>query len=339
MVEGVTNGFEKRLEIQGVGYRAQLRGSSIEFALGYSHSDHGRSPPGHRVRGARPDAGRRARHRQAGRRPGRGRDSLACARPSRTRARASDTRARSSCARSASGRRREIRKKNEMKLSKEQARQRRHRRVRARVAGTPARPRLAVYRSNRGIYAQVIDDDAGRTLASARHRPSTACPARSPIWRPLSVARSHAGRSRPVSSASCSIAAATSITGASRRSPTAPVRADWSSERHPMGRIPNEARRPRPSGARRPDQPRGEGRQGRPALLFTALVVVGDEVDQVGIGYGKANEVPVAISKAVEDAKKTMFKVPKHHTRCRTRSSACSAPAACCSSPRAPVPA
>src|SRR3954453_1496992 len=37
MVEGVTDGFEKRLEIQGVGYRANLRGSSIEFALGYSH--------------------------------------------------------------------------------------------------------------------------------------------------------------------------------------------------------------------------------------------------------------------------------------------------------------
>jgi large subunit ribosomal protein L18 len=54
-----------------------------------------------------------------------------------------------------------------MKLSREQARQRRHRRVRGRVAGTPARPRLAVYRSNRGIYAQVIDDDAGRTLAAA----------------------------------------------------------------------------------------------------------------------------------------------------------------------------
>src|SRR6478672_1034143 len=46
---------------------------------------------------------------------------------------------------------------------------------------------------------------------------------------------------------------------------------------------------------------------------FTALVVVGDEVDQVGIGYGKAREVPVAIQKAVEDAKKNMFKVPKHH--------------------------
>jgi large subunit ribosomal protein L6 len=37
MVEGVTNGFEKKLEIQGVGYRAQLKGKSLELALGYSH--------------------------------------------------------------------------------------------------------------------------------------------------------------------------------------------------------------------------------------------------------------------------------------------------------------
>jgi large subunit ribosomal protein L6 len=37
MVEGVTNGFEKRLEIQGVGYRAQLQGSKLVLALGYSH--------------------------------------------------------------------------------------------------------------------------------------------------------------------------------------------------------------------------------------------------------------------------------------------------------------
>jgi large subunit ribosomal protein L6 len=37
MVEGVTEGFEKRLEIQGVGYRAQLKGKSLELALGYSH--------------------------------------------------------------------------------------------------------------------------------------------------------------------------------------------------------------------------------------------------------------------------------------------------------------
>jgi large subunit ribosomal protein L6 len=37
MVEGVTQGFEKKLEIQGVGYRAQLKGKSLEMALGYSH--------------------------------------------------------------------------------------------------------------------------------------------------------------------------------------------------------------------------------------------------------------------------------------------------------------
>ena len=47
---------------------------------------------------------------------------------------------------------------------------------------------------------------------------------------------------------------------------------------------------------------------------FTALVVVGDEVDRVGVGYGKANEVPSAIAKAVEDAKKNMFQVPKYKT-------------------------
>jgi len=45
---------------------------------------------------------------------------------------------------------------------------------------------------------------------------------------------------------------------------------------------------------------------------FTALVVIGDEVDRVGLGYGKAREVPLAISKAVDDARKNLFTVPKH---------------------------
>jgi len=45
---------------------------------------------------------------------------------------------------------------------------------------------------------------------------------------------------------------------------------------------------------------------------FTALVVVGDEREIVGIGYGKANEVPVAIQKGVEQAKKNLYRVPKH---------------------------
>src|SRR5688572_26407405 len=51
--------------------------------------------------------------------------------------------------------------------AKRESRQRRHRRVRKKVLGTSERPRLAVYRSNRYVYAQIIDDMSGRTLASA----------------------------------------------------------------------------------------------------------------------------------------------------------------------------
>jgi large subunit ribosomal protein L18 len=54
-----------------------------------------------------------------------------------------------------------------MAKNERQARERRHRRVRVRVNGTPERPRLNVYRSLEHIYAQVIDDVAGHTLASA----------------------------------------------------------------------------------------------------------------------------------------------------------------------------
>ena len=46
MVQGVTDGFEKRLEIQGVGYRAQLKGSDLELALGYSHPVAVKAPDG-----------------------------------------------------------------------------------------------------------------------------------------------------------------------------------------------------------------------------------------------------------------------------------------------------
>src|SRR4051794_34174400 len=45
---------------------------------------------------------------------------------------------------------------------------------------------------------------------------------------------------------------------------------------------------------------------------FTALVVVGDEKTKVGVGYGKANEVPVAIQKGVDRARKALFEVPMH---------------------------
>ena len=53
------------------------------------------------------------------------------------------------------------------KESRTEVRQKKHRRIRNRFSGTPERPRLAVFRSNNHIYAQVIDDIAGNTLVSA----------------------------------------------------------------------------------------------------------------------------------------------------------------------------
>jgi len=54
-----------------------------------------------------------------------------------------------------------------MKITAHELRQRRHRRVRGKIRGTAERPRLAVFRSNHGIFAQLVDDDAGKTLASS----------------------------------------------------------------------------------------------------------------------------------------------------------------------------
>ncbi len=62
MVEGVTKGFEKTLEIQGVGYRAGLRGSDLELHVGYSHTVVVKPRPGITLRGAGADPGHRQGH-------------------------------------------------------------------------------------------------------------------------------------------------------------------------------------------------------------------------------------------------------------------------------------
>ena len=53
------------------------------------------------------------------------------------------------------------------KITARELRLRRHRRVRGKIRGTAERPRLAVFRSNRGVFAQLVDDEAGKTLAGA----------------------------------------------------------------------------------------------------------------------------------------------------------------------------
>lgn len=57
--------------------------------------------------------------------------------------------------------------------SKAQMRAKRHNRLRHKIAGTATRPRLAIFRSNKFVYAQLIDDEAGKTLASADSRKET----------------------------------------------------------------------------------------------------------------------------------------------------------------------
>ena len=104
MVTGVTTGFEKKLEIQGVGYRASKKGSDLEILVGYSHPVVVPPAGEHRVRRARAHADRGQGHRQAARRPGGRRDPRPSGNPSPTRARASATRAKWCGAKSASGR-------------------------------------------------------------------------------------------------------------------------------------------------------------------------------------------------------------------------------------------
>ena len=160
--------------------------------------------------------------------------------------------------------------------TKPQARLKRRRRVRAKVRGTAERPRISVFRSNRGISAQLIDDDAGRTLAAVNWTEAEL----------RELAADRAGASRP---ASCSpsgrkaagVAAAVFDRGGYQYhgrvkalaegareggltllvALAATLDSSWHDDRTVS------ARGPRPPGARRRDQPRRQGGQGRPPLL------------------------------------------------------------------------
>ena len=159
MVEGVTNGYEKRLEIQGVGYRARLQGKALELSRRVLAPGDGAGAGWDRVRGPTADRGDRARDRQAAR----GRDGG----PDPPRAPAGAVQGQGhplrGRARATQGRKARL---GMAVATKNQQRLRRRRRVRAKIRGTAERPRVSVFRSNRGISAQLVDDDAGRTLAA-----------------------------------------------------------------------------------------------------------------------------------------------------------------------------
>ena len=202
-------GYEKRLEIQGVGYRAQLKGKNLELAVGYSHPVPIPAPDGHRIRGAPADARRRQGHLQAARRRDR-RDHPQAAparalqgqgHPLRGRVRRS---ARSASAHDASSPRSTRRLK-------------RRRRVRAKISGTATRPRISVFRSNRGLSAQLIDDYRGthaRGRQLVRARAALARQSRARQARRRAARRARQGRRRHPRPCSTAAATATTVTSA-----------------------------------------------------------------------------------------------------------------------------
>ena len=113
------------------------------------------------------------------------------------------------------------------KLIPNRIRRRIHRRIRKKVSGTAERPRLAVHYSNQHIYAQVIDDAAGKTLcaASTLDKELREGGLQRRLRPPRSASCSPSAPRAPTSAPSSSTAAATSTTARSKPSPTQPVKA------------------------------------------------------------------------------------------------------------------
>ena len=167
MVVGVSEGYEKVLEVNGVGYRAAKQGKKLVLNLGYSHPVEMEDPAGLEsavdgnkitVKGIdKEKVGQYAAEIRDKRRPepykGKG-------------IKYADEVIRRKVGKTGKKQYKESVKMIN-KVSRAQVRQKKHRRMRNHIAGTAARPRLAVFRSNSHMYAQIIDDTVGHTLVSA----------------------------------------------------------------------------------------------------------------------------------------------------------------------------
>ncbi len=210
------------------------------------------------------------------------------------------------------------------KRDRNEVRKIRHARVRKKISGTPARPRLCVYRSNLHIYAQIIDDVAGNTL----------------------VAASTVEKDIAAQIAECDKKGAAKIVGkiVAERAIEAGIKEvvfDRGGYIY-TGRVAELAAGAREGGltseeedmnAMQRNEQVSEFKEklvavnrvsktvkGGRNMRFSALMVVGDENGRVGCGMGKAVEIPEAIRKGLDDAKKSMITVPLNGTTIPTRS-------------------
>ncbi len=177
-----------------------------------------------------------------------------------------------------------------------------------------------VHRSDKNIYAQIIDDATGRTLAAA-----------STLDKDVKAKVKNGATSEAAATvgkliAERGIAAKVSEVvfdrgaylyhGRVKALADAAREGGLSSDRD-KGKYNERRSRARKRVCRSPGphQPRGQGGEGWPRFGFAALVVVGDQKGRVGFGHGKAREVPEAIRKATEQAKRQMIRVPLREAR------------------------
>ena len=168
-VHGVSEGFSKKLEIHGVGYRAELKGKDLHLALGFSHPVVYKGREGVdlnvdtkantvEVSGAdRQQVGQVAA------------EIRSLKKPEPYKGKGIRYSGRVGSPQGRQGRRHQVARGVEMDRAKvkREKRQRAHLRIRKRVSGTTERPRLTVFRSQKYVYAQVINDLTGQTLAQA----------------------------------------------------------------------------------------------------------------------------------------------------------------------------
>ena len=152
MVKGVHDGYSKSLDIVGTGYRAQMKGKGIEFSLGYSHTITVNPPEGITLELPNPNQVIvKGTDKQAVGQVAANIRKLRAPEPYKGKGiKYSD----------------EVIRRKAGKAGKKAALKRRHARIRKRISGTAERPRLVVTRSNRHMVAQIVDDNAGKTLVS-----------------------------------------------------------------------------------------------------------------------------------------------------------------------------